>query len=115
MEARSVAKFIRISPRKTRLVVDLVRGEYVDKALSILRNTPKRGAKIVEKVLNSAVARIHEERGVDFDSDIIYVKQIYVDKGSTLKRFMPRAMGRATMILKRTSHITVIVAERGKD
>ena len=113
MEARAVAKFVRISPRKARLVVDLVRGEDVDRAVSILKHTPKRGCMIVEKVLNSAVARIHEERGVDFDSERVFIKEIFVDKGATMKRFMPRAMGRATQILKRTSHITVIVAERG--
>lgn len=100
---------MRISPRKARLVVDLVRGKKVDDALNILNFTQKRAAKMVHKLVKSAVANV-EARG-DVDVDGLYIKRIFVDPGPTLKRFMPRAMGRATPILKRTSHITVVLDE----
>ncbi len=101
---------MRISPRKARLVVDLVRGKNVEDALNILNFTQKRAAKTVHKLVKSAVANV-EVRG-DVDVDDLYIKRIFVDPGPTLKRFMPRAMGRATPILKRTSHITVVLDER---
>lgn len=110
MEARAVARYIRISPFKMRRVVDQVRGKDVDEALERLRFLPKKGARILEKVIRSAIANAENNLGLDIDK--LYVKRAYADEGPTLKRWMPRAMGRATKILKRTSHITVVVAER---
>lgn len=110
MEARAVAKYIRISPRKARQVVDLVRGKDLEEALAILKYTPKRGANAVTKVINSAAA--NAEHNYEMDVDKLYISEIYVDQGPTLKRFNPRAYGRANMIRKRTSHITVVLRER---
>jgi large subunit ribosomal protein L22 len=109
MEARAVARYIRISPRKVRLVIDLVRGKKVDEALAILEFTPKRAAKVVKKLIQSAVA--NAEQNPDVDVDNLYIKRIYADDGPTLKRIRPRAVGRAYLIRKRTSHITVILDE----
>ncbi|CAM3496669.1 50S ribosomal protein L22 [Hydrogenibacillus schlegelii] len=108
--ARAVARGVRISPRKARLVIDLIRGKDVGTALAILRQTPKKAAPIIEKVLRSAIA--NAENNHDMRPDALYVRACYVDEGPTLKRYRPRAMGRAAQILKRTSHITVIVAEK---
>ncbi|MDA8235093.1 MAG: 50S ribosomal protein L22 [Clostridia bacterium] len=110
MEAKAVAKYIRISPRKVRHVVDLVRGKKVSDALAILKFTPKVAAEAVEKVVKSAVA--NAEHNYEMDVDSLYVAQIFVDQGPTMKRFKPRAMGRADQIRKRTSHITVVVSEK---
>ena len=102
---KAVAKFVRIAPRKARLVADEVRGKSYPEAASLLRFTNKRAAKIVGDVLNSAAA--NAEHNSDADTDELRVKTIKVDEGPTIKRYRPRAMGRATMIRKRTSHITV--------
>ncbi|WP_022854373.1 50S ribosomal protein L22 [Thermodesulfatator atlanticus] len=110
MEARAQAKYVRISPYKARLVVDLIRGKSVDEALNILRFTPKKGARLVRKVLESAVA--NAEHNYSMDPDRLYVKRAYVDEGPRLKRIWPRAFGRASRILKRTSHITIVVEEK---
>ena len=110
MEAKAVAKYIRISPRKVRQVVDLVRGKDLEEALAILKYTPKKASSAVIKVINSAAA--NAENNYEMDVDSLYVSEIYVDQGPTLKRFKPRAYGRADMIKKRTSHITVILKER---
>lgn len=110
MEAKAVAKYIRISPRKARQVVDLIRGKSVTEAYAILKFTPNKGAAIVENVLKSAVA--NAEHNYDMNVDELYVSSAYVDQGPSLKRFKPRAMGRADGIKKRTSHITVMVSER---
>lgn len=110
MQAKAVAKYIRISPQKVRQVVDLIRGKNVAEAMAILRFTPKRASKPVEKVLKSAVA--NAEHNYDMDADNLYVSAVYVDQGPTLKRYKPRAMGRADLIRKRTSHITVVVSEK---
>ncbi|EKP94853.1 MULTISPECIES: 50S ribosomal protein L22 [Thermaerobacter] len=110
MEARAVARFVRLSPRKARQVVDLVRGKPVGEALTLLRFTPKRAARIVEKVVRSAVANATNNH--DLDEDRLYIVKAYVDEGPRLKRWRPRARGRAFPILKPTSHVTVIVAER---
>ena len=99
----------RISPRKARLVADLVRGMKVDSALDLLRFTPKKGAKIIRKVVQSALDNASRSAGVD--EDRLYISRITVDEGPTLKRWTPRAMGRATRIRKRTSHICVAVTE----
>ncbi|MGY4691816.1 50S ribosomal protein L22 [Salibacterium sp. K-3] len=110
MQAKAVAKQIRIAPRKARLVVDLIRGKDIGEAVGILKNTPKAASPIVEKVLNSAVA--NAEHNYEMEPEDLYVSEIFVDEGMTLKRFRPRAMGRATRINKRTSHITVVVSEK---
>ncbi|MCI5144315.1 MAG: 50S ribosomal protein L22 [Candidatus Electrothrix sp. AR3] len=109
MEARAVAKYIRISPQKARLVADVVRGKDVESAITTLRFMPKKAAKILRKVLESAVANAEQTETIDVDT--LYVKEIQINGGPMLKRFRPRAMGRATKILKRTSHITVVVDE----
>ena len=110
MEARAVTKFVRVSPRKVRLVVDQVRGKAVDDALTMLKFVPKRSALIVAKTLRSAIANAESTQSVDVDR--LYVKRVNVDEGGMWKRFMPRGMGRATRIRKRLSHLTVVVDER---
>ncbi len=110
MEARALARFIRISPQKARLVADTVRGKSVEAALDTLRFMPKKGARIIRRVIESAVANAAQNESIDVDS--LYVKHISVDGGPMLKRIRPRAMGRATRILKRTSHITVVLDEQ---
>ncbi len=108
--AKSVAKQVRIAPRKVRLVVDLIRGKEVGEAIAILRHTQRGASPIVEKVLNSAIA--NAEHNYEMDPDNLVVSEAYVDEGVTLKRFRPRAQGRASKINKRTSHITVVVTEK---
>ena len=110
MEASAKLKFIRLSPQKTRLVADMVRGKAVQEALNILKFSPQRPADVVAKLLRSAVANA-EQKGVS-DVDRLFVKALFVDQGPVLKRFMPRAQGRATKIRKPTSHITVILDEK---
>lgn len=110
MEARAVARYVRISPRKARQVIDLVRGKSVDEAFNILRFTPKKAAGIIEKVLNSAVA--NAENNYDMAPENLYIAKAYVDEGPTMKRIQPRAMGQANLIRKRMSHITIIVSEK---
>ena len=109
-EAKAVAKTVRIAPRKARLVIDLIRGKSVGEAISILRHTPRSASPIVEKLINSAVA--NAEHNYEMDPDNLYISEAYVDEGITLKRFRPRAQGRASAINKRTSHITVVVKEQ---
>jgi large subunit ribosomal protein L22 len=111
VESRATTKYLRISPQKARLVVDMIRGQRVEQALGILEFTTKRAARIVAKTLKSAVANAESSQSVDIDA--LYVKRAYVDEGPMLKRSLPRAHGRATPILKRTSHVTVVVDERG--
>ena len=106
------ASQIRIAPRKVRLVVDIVRGKSVSQALNILAFTRKKAALPVQKLLKSAVANAAENHGVS-DVDTLVIDRITVDEGPALKRFMPRARGRATPIRKRTSHIQIILRERG--
>jgi len=110
MEARAIAKYIRVSPQKARLVVDLIRGKSVAEARRILMFTRKYAAVPVRKVLESAVANARQN--AQMDENILYVKEIYVDQGPALKRWRARAQGRAAPIKKRMSHITVIVSER---
>ena len=109
MEAKAIAKFVRISPRKAQQVVDLVRGKQVDEALAILKHAPRKSAPIVEKVLNSAIA--NAENNHELNREKLIVSEIFANQGPTIKRFRPRAMGRATMIRKRTSHIGVTLKE----
>ena len=110
MESKAVAKYSRIAPRKVRVVMDLIRGKNVAEAFAILRFTPKVGAEAVEKVLRSAVA--NAENNFNMDVDNLYVSTCFVDQGPTLKRIHPRSRGQAFKILKRTSHITIVVDEK---
>ena len=110
MESKAVAKYIRIAPRKVRVVMNLIRGKNVADAFAILKFTPKAGADVIEKVLKSAVA--NAENNFDMNVDKLYVSSAFVDQGPTLKRIHPRSRGQAFKILKRTSHITVVVEER---
>lgn len=110
MEAVARTRFVRISPQKLRLVCDLIAGKKVDQALSILEFTPKKGAKILSKTLLAAIANARDQQNVD--EDLLFVKRALADTGPTWKRSMQRAHMHATPILKRTSHVTVIVDER---
>jgi len=110
MESRAVAKYVRVSPQKVRLLMDQVRGKKVEDAMNMLAFAPQKGAKILIKLLKSAVA--NAEQGSDVDVDNLYIHRIFADEGPTLKRFRPRAMGRATRILKRSSHLTVVLNEK---
>lgn len=109
MESIARARYIRISPRKARLVADMIRGKPAEHALKTLLFTPKSAARVLKKVLDSAIANA-ENQG-DIDVDTLYVKKIFIDQGPTWKRYRPRAMGRATLIRKRTSHITIVLDE----
>ncbi|EFF66623.1 MULTISPECIES: 50S ribosomal protein L22 [Selenomonas] len=109
-EVKATAKYIRIAPRKVRIVMNLVRGKSVADALAILKFTPKIGADAVEKVLRSAVA--NAENNFDMDVDRLFISSAFVDQGPTLKRIHPRSRGQAFKILKHTSHITVAVNEK---
>ena len=110
MEARAKLSYARISPRKVQIVCDLIRGKDAKTAQAILRNTPKAAAELMIKVLNSAIA--NAENNHEMDPDKLYVSETYADPGPIIKRFMPRAQGRAYRINKRTSHITIVVKER---
>jgi len=109
-EVRAVTKYVRMSPQKVRLVVDLVRGRDVNEALTILRFTPKAAAKVVAKTIASAAANAEENYGLSVGD--LYVAQIMADEGPTLKRGRPGARGRYKPILKRGSHITVVLSEK---
>ncbi len=110
MEARAKLSYVRLSPQKTRLVVDMVRGKGVQDALNVLKFAPQKAAAVVSKLVSSAVANA-EQKGVS-DIDRLFVKTIMVDQGPVLKRFLPRAQGRATKIRKPTSHIVVVLDEK---
>jgi len=110
MEARAVGKYVRVSAQKTRLVADMVRGKKVDEALILLRFTPKKSGRLITKVLRSAMANAENAKASDLEK--LYIKTIKVDQGPRLKRFRPRAMGRATRIIKPSSHITVVLDEK---
>jgi len=108
MEAKAVLRFVRVAPRKARLVVDLIRGKNANEALTILKFTPRHAAKVIEKVLKSAVANAAQKEMGDVDA--LWVSKVTVDGGPTMKRIQPRAMGRANTIRKRTSHITLVLS-----
>lgn len=108
-EARAEAKYVRIAPRKAQQVASLIRGKHVDGAVNILKFTPKTAAKAILKVVNSAAA--NAEKNHRLKPGALFVAEVYANQGPTLKRFRHRAMGRASRIHKRTSHITVVVAE----
>ncbi|HVL64349.1 MAG TPA: 50S ribosomal protein L22 [Actinomycetota bacterium] len=112
-EAIATARYVRMSATKARQVVDLIRGRHIDDARRVLRFTPKAACAPVEKVLNSAVANAENNRGLPGDE--LVVARAWVDEGPTLKRFRPRAMGRATRIRKRTCHISVVVGRHEQD
>jgi len=111
MESKAMARYVRITPRKARLVVDLVRGKPVEHALDLLDVMPKKAARIVAKALRSAVANA-EDRNTNVDVDRLFVKRAFVDEAPTWMRWSPRAQGRATPIIKRGSHITLVLDER---
>lgn len=109
MEVKAVVRHVRISPQKVRLMADAVKGKPVEKALSTIRFMPQKAAGIVEKVMRSAVANASERPDIDIDT--LIVSNLIVDNGPMFKRFRARARGRGTRILKRTSHITVVLSE----
>jgi len=109
MEVRAVAKYVRISPQKVRKLIGAVKGKPVEKGLIELRFMPQKAAAIVEKTMRSALANADQKPDIDIDS--LVIKNIIADEGPTLKRFRARARGRGTRILKRTSHITVVLAD----
>ncbi|EKO3685952.1 50S ribosomal protein L22 [Vibrio metschnikovii] len=110
MEAFAKHNFARISPQKARLVADQIRGKSVDQALETLTFSNKKAAELIKKVLESAIANAEHNEGADIDD--LRVAKIFVDEGPAMKRIMPRAKGRADRILKRSSHITIVVADR---
>lgn len=109
MEAKAKLSYARISPRKVSIVLDLIRNEPLDKALAILQYTPKAASELLYKLVKSAAA--NAENNFNMDKNNLYVAECFVTPGPTLKRVMPRAQGRAYRILKRTSHITVVLKE----
>lgn len=109
MEVKAVTRYVRIAPRKVRIVTELVKGKPAEEALTILKFLPKKAARLVSKTLQSAVANAEQNPNIDVDT--LYIKSIYVDGGPSMKRWRARAMGRATRILKRSSHITIILDE----
>ena len=110
MQAKAVARTVRIAPRKVRLVVDLIRGKQIGEAVAILNHTPKAASIVVEKLLKSAAA--NAEHNYEMNIENLVISEVFVDEGPTLKRFRPRAMGRASAINKRTSHIPLVVSEK---
>ena len=110
MEVAAKLKHARISPQKCRLVADQVRGMPVERALELLSFSPKKAASLIKKVLESAIANAEHNEGADIDE--LRVGKVFVDEGPTMKRIMPRAKGRADRIMKRSSHITVVVSDR---
>ena len=110
MEARASVQYVRISPRKVKIVCDLIRGKDTKTARAILMQTPKAASEVLLKVLKSAVS--NAENNHEMDPDNLYVSEVYATGGPILKRFMPRAQGRAYRINKRTSHITIVVKEK---
>lgn len=113
MEAKAINRYVPTSPRKMRLLVDLVRGKGVDEALSILHFSPKHSSKVLEKTIHSAISNLQNKiESGRVDSHDLFIKTAYVDGGPTMKRVLPAPMGRAFRIIKRSHHLTVVVAER---
>ncbi len=113
MEAKAINRYIGTSPRKMRLVVDLIRGKSVGEALNILHFSPKHASKTAEKVLRSAISNLQNKDDAGrIDTDDIYVKECFVDGGAMMKRILPAPMGRAFRMLKRSNHVTIVVAQR---
>ena len=109
MEIVARAKMMRIAPTKVRIVGDLIKKKNVNEAMGILLYTPRKGAFILKKLLDSAIGNARQKKYVDVDN--LYVKNVLVDGGSVMKRFLPRGMGRATRVRKRTSHVTLVLDE----
>ena len=107
---RAVAKYVRVSPRKVQIVIDLIRGKQVDDALAILMYTPKSAAPVVEKLLKSAIA--NAENNLEMSRENLYVAEVYANQGPTLKRYWARSHGRADLIKKHTSHITIVLDQK---
>jgi large subunit ribosomal protein L22 len=113
MEAKAINRYIGTSPRKMRLVIDLIRGKGVEEALSILHFAPKHAAKTAEKVLRSAIANLqNKDQGGRVDTSTMFVKTAFVDGGAMAKRVLPAPMGRAFRVRKRSNHVTIVVAQR---
>ena len=110
MEAKAIARYVRIAPRKLRIVIDLIRGKAVGEAFAILKHTPKVGSEVIEKVLRSAVA--NAEHNYDMNVDNLIVSSCFIDQGPTMKRIHPRSRGQAFKILNRSRHVTVAVKEK---
>ncbi|HMG31211.1 MAG TPA: 50S ribosomal protein L22 [Jiangellaceae bacterium] len=110
MEARAQARYVRVTPMKARRVVDVIRGMKADEASALLRFAPQAAAEPVRKVLESAMANAEDSKGLS--AETLYVAEAYVDEGPTMKRFRPRAQGRAYRVAKRTSHITIVIEDR---
>ena len=110
MEARAIVKYARISPRKVKIVLDLIRNKPVGVAMGIIKNTPKAASEYLEKLLKSAIANAENNHNLDVNK--LYVAECFATQGPTLKRVQPRAQGRAFRILKRTSHITLVLKEK---
>ena len=110
MEAKAIAKYVRMSPRKARLVANLIKGKDIQEAEAILRYTPNKAAKVIQKVLLSATA--NAENNLELDKSNLVVKSAIIDQGPSIKRIKPRAQGRADRMVHRSSHVTVVVAER---
>jgi large subunit ribosomal protein L22 len=110
MQANATLRFLRIAPRKVRLVADMIRGKPVQDAINALRFTRKSASLPLRKLIESAVANAENNHGLDIDT--LWVREIRVDEGPTLKRFSPRAQGRAFPIMKRTSHVAVVLEEK---
>jgi large subunit ribosomal protein L22 len=111
MESKAILRYARITPRKARRVVDLIKGKKAGEALISLRFMPYRGARFIEKILKSAMANA-EQKNANVDAEVLVISGAYVDQGPTMKRMEPRAMGRANVIKKRSCHITVILTEK---
>ena len=109
-EGKAILKYVRISPTKVAIVLNLIKGKNIKEAMAILKFTPKSASPILEKLLKSAVANAENNNGLDVDS--LYVQEAYANQGPSLKRTQPRARGRAYRIIKRTSHITMVVKEK---
>jgi len=113
MEAKATNKYLSSSPRKMRLVIDLIRGKAVDQAIEILHFSPKHAAKDAEKVLRSAVANLfNKDEESNHEPSDLFVKEVYVNQGPTLKRMMPAPMGRAYKVRKRSNHLTIVIASK---
>ena len=110
MEARAIVRNVRMTPRKIKLICDLIRGKDAGEAMAIIMNTPKAACEPMEKLLKSAVANAENNHGMNTDK--LYVKEVHVGPGPIMKRVMPRAQGRAFRILKRTSHVTLVLREK---
>jgi large subunit ribosomal protein L22 len=113
MEGKAVVRFVRMSPRKVRIVANMIRGKRVEDALGVLQLLPKKSAKIISKLVSSAMANVDDKSKGKADVDALVIKAIQVDNGPIIKRWMPRAMGRANRVNHRTSHITVVLDEAG--